>query len=114
LSSTWRGLLPSIEDSPLAVCDYRSIADGDLIAADKVTPSRVGEVYYLKHNDDQAWYWCEGMSPEDMWTFVVYDSAGKACCPHTAFLDPRAETSAPPRRSIETRSIVITKDDERC
>ncbi|OCT46326.1 methyltransferase [Cladophialophora carrionii] len=42
-------------DSPLAVCDYRSIADGDLVAVDKVTPSRVGEVYYLKHNDHQAW-----------------------------------------------------------
>jgi hypothetical protein len=32
-----------LEDSPLAVCDARSIAPDDLIASDLIYPDRIGE-----------------------------------------------------------------------
>src|SRR5436305_13816839 len=55
-SSTWRALQPTIEDRPLAVCDRLSVDITDLVAADKVYPTRVGEVYYLKFSEKQKWY----------------------------------------------------------
>jgi hypothetical protein len=37
------------------MCDSRSIDPEDLIAADRILPDRVGEVYYLRHNKWQRW-----------------------------------------------------------
>jgi len=48
-------MLPVIEDCPLAVCDYRSVRKEDLIACDRVIPTRAGEVYYLKHKEHHQW-----------------------------------------------------------
>lgn len=28
----------------------------DLIAADRILPDRVGEIYYLRYNPEQRWY----------------------------------------------------------
>lgn len=53
--STWRPLLAVLEDSPLALCDFRSVDPNDLVPADRVIPSHEGEVYYLKYNPDQSW-----------------------------------------------------------
>lgn len=33
-------------------------------------------------------------------------------CPHVSFQNPSAPEDAPPRQSVETRSIVITKEDD--
>jgi hypothetical protein len=54
--STWRPLLPVLEDRPLALCDSRSVGLEDLVAADRVLPDRVGEVYYLRYSPSQQWY----------------------------------------------------------
>ena len=53
--STWRTLLPVLEDNPLAVCDYRSVQKADLISCDRVFPHEAGEIYYLRYNPDQKW-----------------------------------------------------------
>ena len=53
--NTWRPLLPVLEDRPLALCDSSSVAPDDLVAADRIVPDRVGEVYYLRHNPEQRW-----------------------------------------------------------
>jgi hypothetical protein len=53
--STWRPLNRVLEDRPLALCDSRSIDPGDLVAADRILPDRVGEVYYLRYNEGQLW-----------------------------------------------------------
>jgi hypothetical protein len=54
--STWRTLVPTLEDRPLALCDSRSVEPKDLVAADRIIPDRVGEVYYLTHNPKHKWY----------------------------------------------------------
>jgi hypothetical protein len=53
--STWRTLVPVLEDRPLALCDSRSVDPEDLIPADRIIPTRVGEVYYLKYNARHRW-----------------------------------------------------------
>jgi hypothetical protein len=56
IHSTWRSLLPVLEDQPLALCDSRSVGETDLMPADRLVPDRVGEVYYLKYNPKHQWF----------------------------------------------------------
>jgi hypothetical protein len=53
--STWRSLLPVLEDQPLALCDSHSVGAADLMPTDRLVPDRVGEVYYLKYNPKHRW-----------------------------------------------------------
>jgi hypothetical protein len=53
--STWRTVLPVLEDRPLAFCDYRSVDKQDLVACDRVIPTRAGEIYYIRYNPNQRW-----------------------------------------------------------
>jgi hypothetical protein len=55
LRSTWRSLVPNLEDRPLALCDARTVAAEDFMAADRIIPDRVGEVYYLLYNSNHRW-----------------------------------------------------------
>jgi len=111
--NTWRPLIPVLEDRPLALCDCRSVDPDDLIAADRILPDRVGEVYYLRHNKQQRWCWLEKQTSSELFVFVMYDTmAGNQArlCPHVSFKNPRAPSDAPPRQSVETRSIVISEE----
>lgn len=54
--NTWRPLVDVLEDRPLALCDSSSVVPDDLIAADRILPDRVGEIYYLRHNTSQRWF----------------------------------------------------------
>lgn len=112
--NTWRSLLPVLEDRPLALCDFRSVSTSDLIASDRILPDRVGEVYYLKYNPNHKWYWLSQQTPSEPFVLVMYDTkAGNHArfCPHVSFDNPLAPPDAAPRRSVETRSVVITKED---
>jgi len=111
--NTWRPLLSVLEDRPLALCDSRSVAPTDLMAADRIIPDRVGEVYYLTHNPQHEWYWLEKQTSSEPFIFVMYDTkAGSHArfCPHVSFENGRAQSGAPARESVETRSVVITRD----
>lgn len=66
--------MPVLEDRPLALCDFRSLDPDDLVAADRVLPNRVGEVYYLKYNPDQRWCWLEKQRSDELFMFVMYDT----------------------------------------
>lgn len=154
--STWRTLVPALEDRPLALCDCRSVDPNDLVAADRIIPDRVGEVYYLTHNPKHRWYasrknvcipcstlkrtcfigtgWkskcrqnhlslsCMILKMEIMlavsflshvrvniWCNRCWHTLQKVC-PHVSFNNARKSSNAPPRRSVETRSIVITRE----
>ncbi|KAH8763335.1 hypothetical protein F5883DRAFT_423478 [Diaporthe sp. PMI_573] len=111
LKSTWRSLNPTCEDSPLAFCDYRSVEAQDLIPSDRIIPERAGEVYYLFHNERQRWCWLSEQTPNDLAVFVLYDDKPgdqAKYCPHIAFVNLDCRPDAPPRRSVETRSIIIS------
>ena len=48
----WRPIRNPIQSDPLAICDARTLAPGDLIAADRKYPDRVGETYRISFNPD--------------------------------------------------------------
>lgn len=58
------------------------------------------------------WYYAKGMTTEEAYVFVCYDSRdGRArFTPHTGFRDPTTSPDAPPRQSIEIRAYVFWED----
>ncbi|HTO56713.1 MAG TPA: CmcJ/NvfI family oxidoreductase [Pseudomonadales bacterium] len=106
----WRPLGRPVEQSPLAVCDARTIAFGDLVPSDLVYPDKVGETYAVKYNPRHLWYYFPNMTPSEVLLLKIFDSRthGTArATAHTAFEDPTAPPTAAPRRSIELRTLVF-------
>ncbi|SDR51961.1 hypothetical protein SAMN05443245_7068 [Paraburkholderia fungorum] len=106
----WRPIGDTVQSSPLALCDSRSIALNDLVASDLVYPDKVGETYALVFNPRHRWYYFPHMTPDEYLLLKIYDSAGDPIArlsAHTAFDDPTSPPDAPARRSIELRSLLF-------
>lgn len=111
IANLWRPIVVGpLWDSPLALCDARTVDAGDLVASDLIFPDRVGETYAVTYNPAQRWSYIPGMTPNEALLIKCYDSAedGRArFAPHTAFTDPDAPGDAQPRESIELRTLVF-------
>jgi hypothetical protein len=108
--NVWRPIRGPVQDTPLAVTDARSIDEGDLVATDLIYPDRTGEIYYVKFNPAHKWFYAPGMRADEVMLIKCYDSAvdGRArFVPHSAFVDPTTPAEAPPRESIELRTLVF-------
>jgi hypothetical protein len=106
----WRPIRGPLRDSPLAVCDARSVQARDLVASDLVYPQRTGETYQVRYSDAHRWFYVPAMEADETLLLKCYDSAtdGRArFAPHTAFTDPTTPPDAAPRESIEIRSLVF-------
>lgn len=106
----WRPIRGPLYDTPLAVCDARSVASGDLVASDLVYRDRVGETYSVRFNPDHRWFYVPQMQADEVLLLKCCDTKtdGRAqFAPHTAFVDPTTPSDAPPRESIELRTFVF-------
>ena len=106
----WRPIRGPLLDSPLAVCDARTVKPNELIAADLVYPNRIGETYSVKYNPDHQWFYVPRMTADEILLLKCFDSKtdGRArFAPHSAFIDPTTPPDAPPRESIELRTLVF-------
>ena len=106
----WRPIRGPLLDSPLAVCDARTLKPDELIASDLVYPHRVGETYSVKYNPDHRWFYVPRMTADEALLLKCFDSKadGRArFAPHSAFIDPTTPPDAPPRESIELRTLVF-------
>lgn len=104
----WRSIRHPVLDAPLAMCDARSVAPGDLVASDIFYPDRAGEIYQLLHNHEHAWSYFPAMTRDEVLIFRQFDSATAACyTPHAAFEHPLAPPDAAPRESIEIRCLLV-------
>lgn len=106
----WRPVRDPVLATPLAICDARSIGPKDLIAADRRYEDRVGEIYQVAYNPQHRWFYFPRMRRDEAIVFKCYDSEtdGRArFTAHTAFEDPTAPPDAPPRESIEMRTIAF-------
>ena len=70
----WRSMLPECEDQPLAMCDFASIDPSDLVPTDRVYPTSSQEIYHVKHNPQQKWYWLPKQRPDEPFLFMTFDS----------------------------------------
>lgn len=106
----WRAINKPIQSNPIAIADSRSLAKTDLIESERRYPDRVGETYQVSHNPNHAWYYFPEMTRDEAIVFKVYESdkEGRArWTAHTSFDDPTTPSGAPPRESIEMRTIAF-------
>jgi hypothetical protein len=108
--NVWRPIHGPLQDAPLAVADAQSVDRNDLVATDLFYPDRTGEIYYVKFNPSHRWYYASAMRREEVMLIKCFDSAldGRArFVPHSAFVDPTTPAGAPPRESIELRTLLF-------
>ncbi|MDI5933519.1 CmcJ/NvfI family oxidoreductase [Halomonas kalidii] len=106
----WRPIRGPVKRSPLALLDASTLDPGDLLATDLVYPDRRGEIYHLAYHPHQRWYYFPDMRRDEALLIKGYDSRrdGRArFTPHTAFQDPTTPPGAPPRESIEVRTLAF-------
>ncbi len=109
--NVWRPIRGPVLDRPLALCDWRSIDEADLVATDLVYPEHRGEVYSITPNPRHRWHYLSAMQADEVLLIKCFDTAsdGRArLTPHTAFVDPTTPADAPPRQSIELRALVFS------
>jgi hypothetical protein len=114
----WRPISGPVHDQPLAVCDARSVAAGDLVDTeilhfgedDLEAPRHRGSVQSVLYSPGQRWVYVSAMRPEEFLLLKCYDSRvdGRArFVPHTAFENPAPPPGFIPRESIETRTLAV-------
>jgi len=81
--SIWRPTNGTVQDWPIGFCDTATLnPNTDIIAADRVSRQYVGEIYYVKYNVNQRWYWLSEQDINEVLMFVSFDSEadfGQAC-----------------------------------
>ena len=140
----WQPVGYGVEDQPLAFCDYFTTRQSDYVKIHMHVSSAEdgeGELYHLRHDEGQVWYWLSAQTNDEVMFFVNFDSNpgdGRRCedmltllcpfyqtrrrsnssiffwclgCPHSSFYNSSAPDHARPRQSIETRFAVISKND---
>jgi hypothetical protein len=106
----WRPIRKPVQREPLAIADARSIGTKELFPSSRVYPDRVGEVYHCAFNPEHRWYYFPNMQRNEAMVFKTFDSIkdGRArWTAHTAFDDPNSPQDAPPRESIEIRTLAF-------
>jgi hypothetical protein len=110
--NVWRVITPPPQDTPLSLCDARSVSPVDLIPADAVfdspgQPEWSFEGLVIAANPEHRWVYWSGMNRDEVLVFVTNDSAAgnPHNVPHVAFDDPTCPADAAPRGSIEMRGI---------
>ncbi|MGH7875421.1 MAG: CmcJ/NvfI family oxidoreductase [Candidatus Binatia bacterium] len=107
---TWRPIHHPVEREPLAIADARSIGTDELIPSARIYPNRRGEVYHSTYNPAHRWYYFPDMQPSEAMVFKCFDTMkdGRArWTAHCAFDDPNSPPDAPPRESIEMRTLAF-------
>lgn len=106
----WRPIVGPVQNFPLALADSSSIAPEDFVVADLVYEDRVGEIYHGRYNPAHRWYYFPLMQRDEAVLIKCYDSEkdGRARFSlHSAFADPTTPDDAPPRQSIEVRTLAF-------
>lgn len=108
--NVWRPIKGPLLDSPLAVCDATSVGADQLVPSDLVYPHRVGETYSVTYDPAHRWYYVPRMRTDEALLLKCSDTLSTVPArftPHSAFIDPTAPADAPPRESIEVRTLVF-------
>jgi hypothetical protein len=111
LINVWRPIA-EVRRSPLALVDAATVRREDLVVSevrgglgDPNRPTLYG--WRLTYNPDHRWFHVPRMQPHEVMAFKLFDSDPDAVqwTGHLAFQDPTTTADAPPRQSIEVRTI---------
>ena len=110
VNNVWRPIAGPLLRSPLVLCDSQTLDYDNLLPSDLRYPDRTGETYAVTYNPNQRWYYFPKMQADEAILIGCYDSARQHAArfsAHGAFDDPNTPDNAPPRESIEVRSLVF-------
>ncbi len=109
--NVWKPIRGPVRESPLAVCDAGSMTQRDFVEQDLRYRDRTGEVYSILHNPAHRWFYFPEMREDEVLLLKCYDSdpSKTRFTAHSAFEDPTSPPDAPPRESIEVRTLVFFK-----
>ncbi|KAI0357451.1 hypothetical protein OH77DRAFT_102370 [Trametes cingulata] len=107
--NVWRPIQNPVAHHPLAVSDWRSFDQRDLVPTRLIHPHREGALFGVRYNPKHRWYYLSDQTPDEVTLIKCYDSEEDKArlTPHTAFLDHTAPKDAPHRQSIEIRALVF-------
>jgi hypothetical protein len=107
--NVWRPIRGPLLDHPLAVCDARSMRPDDFVGSEQRYEDRIGETYIVKYNPAHRWFYAPAMRADETMFIKCYDSRRDVArfVAHSAFADPTTPPDAPPRESIEIRTIAF-------
>jgi hypothetical protein len=110
--NVWRSISAPPQNTPLALCDQRSVDREKLFVPGSTQGSaEYGEIPYLSTEYSPAMRWCyfPGLQPHEAIVFKGVDSdrSQPFGCLHSAFDLPDPTPGAPPRRSCETRVLTL-------
>ena len=105
----WRSIARPVMDTPLGVCDARSVKARDLVAAEIRYQTRSGEIYLSTFNPEHRWHYFPLMKRDEALIFKQFDSLSDVAryTLHSAFDLPQIPPDAPLRESIEARCLVV-------
>lgn len=111
--NVWQALSKAPHDTPLALCDARSVGPSDVIRArgqlyDAAGSPTVGANFCLvRHNAAHRWIYFPDLRTDEALIFSGLhpgQSAPWHVVPHTAFDDPKGTV---PRSSLEIRAVAV-------
>jgi hypothetical protein len=107
--NVWKPIGGTVEESPLAVCDARTIAMADLVQTDLRYTDRLGEIYSLRFSPAHRWFYYSRMRADEAMLLKCYDSDPTRArfTAHSSFEDPTSPPDAPTRESIEVRTLAF-------
>jgi len=109
--NVWRNIKESepVQSKPLAVLEPSTLDKGDFITYEMQYAERKGENYALHFNPGHRWYHYPLMEKDECLVFKTWESRTDRprYCFHTAFDALTQLPDAPPRSSIEVRTVAI-------
>jgi len=108
--NVWRNIKDEpVQSKPLALLDPASLGKDDFVTYEMQYAERKGENYALRYNSNHQWYFYPLMEKDECLVFKTWESRTDRprYCFHTAFTDLNQPADAPPRASIEVRTIAI-------
>jgi hypothetical protein len=108
--NVWRNIKDEpVQTKPLAVLDPSSIDRQDFLTYEMQFAERRGENYAMRFSTRHQWYFYPLMEKNECLIFKTWESRADRprYCFHTAFQDLAETAGAPPRTSIEVRTVAI-------
>lgn len=114
--NVWQPLSAAPHDTPLALCDARSVAAGDIVPARGQLYDETGAHLFgvnlclVRPNPNHRWLYFPDLRTDEALVFCGFDpdvAAPWGIVPHTAFDDPSCPAGAQPRSSVEIRALAV-------
>jgi len=113
--NVWRSIAGEVEKDPLALMDATTLDEQDLVKANilfndmHTNEQHQGEIFAIKQNSKQRWYYYPAMNAQEAILIKGFDSDSARSCfaMHSAFPLAHQGSHNKPRQSIETRTYAF-------